>query len=188
MANAATVGLCTGFTYADGGIYCRDNGDGACLGDLGDFPAKTSFPWHIDWADDMSLFLLERTGSREYTRYKDKLYIDASPGAVVPLRYTADNSTLTGGETSWAWTGAYGIIMWTPTGNIRDATPNGSGSIIGSGFELVEVKGYPGLRQAYWNQQKFDDMLVGKYTGGFLTMCYGDYSPIITEGNRPWDP
>ena len=66
LTSAGPVGLCTQLTYADGpsfapnlhsfraqltlhtttgGIYCRTTPTGGCLADLGDFPARVSFPW-----------------------------------------------------------------------------------------------------------------------------------------------
>jgi hypothetical protein len=33
-------------------------------------------------------------GVKQYTRYRDQLYIDTSPGAFAPLRFTPGNSTL----------------------------------------------------------------------------------------------
>ena len=58
-----------------------------------------------------------------YIQHTDRLYLDASPGALASLAFTADNSTLPGGETTWAWTGALGMPMWTSTGDLSDASP-----------------------------------------------------------------
>ncbi|SPO05442.1 uncharacterized protein DNG_08129 [Cephalotrichum gorgonifer] len=186
FASAGTVGNCISLSYADGGIYCRESVRGGCLADLGDFPAKKSFRLNVLWADDMSLHLLEQTGtSRTYIQYQDKLYLDTSPGAFQPLSFTADNNTLASGETSWAWTGAEGFILWSPTGRLRDSTPRGDGSITGQGFELVEVEGYPGLKQAYWNQTLWEEVWAGREQGKFLSICYGDYKPKIIQGDRP---
>ena len=119
-----------------------------------------------------------------YTRYKDQLYIDASPGAFGPVGFTPDNSTLADGETSWAMMGAGGLILWTPTGNLSDGTQEGSGRLRGQGWDLIDVPEYPGLKQAYWNQTLFEHMYAGG-EGKDLTYCYGDYSPTIIDGDRP---
>lgn len=136
----------------------------------------------------MIMYLAERTGGeggvREYTKYKDQTYMDVSPGAFAPLGFTHDNSSLADGETSWAFTGVLGFIMWTPTGDLADGTPNGDGSIVGQGFDLIDVPDYPGLKQAYWNQTLFDYMRDGN-AGKDLTMCNGDPSGTIIEGDRP---
>lgn len=140
-----------------GGIYCRKYEDrGGCVSDLGDFPAKKSFRLNstffppqkflrtqltapVLWSDDMRIYLLEQTKGHNYIQYKDHLYLDASPGAFAPLSFTADNSTLADGETSWAWTGVMGFPLWTPTGDPRDATPGSA--VKGQGFDWVEVEG-----------------------------------------------
>ncbi|KAK2799803.1 hypothetical protein FQN51_006730 [Onygenales sp. PD_10] len=180
--------LCDQFwSYADGGLYCRNKpGTESCLGDLGDFPAERSFPWFAQLTDDLLLHLTEQTSSRNYITYRDSLYIDTSPGAFAPLRFTPDNSTLTGGETAWAWTTPAGFPFWTPTGRVADGTAGGDGAIIGQGFQVVDVEGHPGVRQAYWNQTKFEEMYAGREDGGLLTVCYGDYDPeSITQGDSP---
>ncbi|KAL1953799.1 hypothetical protein VTO42DRAFT_2260 [Malbranchea cinnamomea] len=182
---AEIAGICTSLTYADGGLYCRENNDGICKGDLGDFPAQRSFPWYVEWAENGNLYLLEHLESRTYIKYTDMLYLDASPGAFAPLRFTPDNSTLAPGETSWAWFSVYGGIMWTPTGDPLDGTPNSEGKVRGQGFEFVDVPGYPGLKQAYWNQTLFDLMYEGKASGNGLAFCHGDYSAVFIEGDRP---
>ena len=135
------------------------------------------------WSEDKNLYLLEEQKSHNYIQYKDRLYLDASPGAFAPLAFTADNSTLSEGETTWAWTGALGFILWTPSGDPGDATPGGV--VKGQGFEWVDVEGYPGLQRAYWNQTRWEEVQQGKEDGTFLTMCYGDYKPSIELGDRP---
>lgn len=119
----------------------------------------------------------------DYIQYKDKLALDASPGAFAPLTFTPDNSTLTGGETTWAWTGAIGFILWTPTGDHGDATPGEA--ITGQGFAWADVEGYPGLQQAYWNQTLWEEVWAGRAAGTMLTMCYGDLNPSIVMGEHP---
>lgn len=138
----------------------------------------------------MTFRLIERTGPREYIRYRDELYIDASPGAFAPLRFTPDNSTLGPGETSWAWFSPYGVILWTPTGNPVDGTTDSEGRGRWPGFQWVDVDvaGYPGVKQAYWNQTRFDEMVLGEDFGHeLLAMCRGDYGPgfTIVDGDRP---
>lgn len=132
----------------------------------------------------MNIYLLEQTQGHNYIQYKDRLYLDASPGAFAPLSFTADNSTLADGQTSWAWVGALGFPLWTPTGNVADATPGEE--VKGQGFEWVDVEDYPGLRRAYWNQTLYEELWAGRHDGHMLTMCYGDYSdPKIEQGDRP---
>ncbi|KEZ42183.1 hypothetical protein SAPIO_CDS6253 [Scedosporium apiospermum] len=181
-----TVGLCQSMTYADGGIYCRETNVGSCISDLGDFPAKKTWNLEILWTDDGSIHLIKETNQRSvYTKFKDKLYIDASPSAVRPISFTPDNTTLTGGETSWAWSGAYGLILWSPTGNPSDGLAEG-GLVTGQGVEWLDVAGYPGLKQAYWNVTKFEESRrTGVNRGGSFAMCYGDYQSVIVEGDRP---
>ena len=142
------------------------------------------------WSDDKSIYLVEENGisdnnptRRDYIQYKDKLGLDASPGAFAPLFFTPDNSTLTGGETTWAWTGAIGIILWTPTGDPADATP-GDG-ITGQGFAWADVEGYPGLQRAYWNHTLWEEVVAGRADGGLLGLCYGDLRADIEMGEHP---
>lgn len=137
----------------------------------------------VFWSEDMSLYLMEGNTSRHYIQYKDRLYLDASPGAFAPLGFTADNSTLSGGETTWAWTGALGFLLWTPTGDPLDASPGSA--VMGQGFEWVDVEGYPGLRRAYWNQTLFDEVWAGRDEGHMLMMCNGDYRATIEMGDSP---
>lgn len=117
-----------------------------------------------------------------YIQYTDRLYLDASPGAFAPLAFTADNSTLAEGETTWAWTGALGMPLWTPTGDPGDASPGSR--VTGQGFEWVGVEGYPGLQRAYWNQTMWEEVLAGRDEGNMLTICYGDDRPNIEMGGR----
>lgn len=186
-AGKGTVGLCGSMAYADGGLYCRENSVGACTTDLGDFPAKKKWSLQILWTDDKSIHLLKSSerDPHTYTQFKDKLYIDASPGALAPIGFTPDNSTLIEGETTWAWSGAYGFILWSPSDNPYDGLPDG-GIVTGQGVEWVSVPGYPGLKQAYWNVRKFEETKrTGKDSGGSFGMCYGDYSATIIQGDSP---
>ena len=142
-----------------------------------------------DWTfDDKILRLVESTGISEYIRYRDQLYIDASPDAFGPLRFTPDNSTLSAGETSWGWFSAYGFVWWTPTGDPVDGMKDSEGRNRWPGFQWVEVDGYPGLKQAYWNQTRFDDLRLPEDVGHeLLANCRGDYGPGVTiiDKDRP---
>lgn len=132
----------------------------------------------------MSIYLVEQVGtSRNYIQYKDKLALDASPGAFAPLTFTPDNSTLTGGETTWAWSGILGFILWTPTGDLRDGKPGSA--VTGQGFAWADVEGYPGLQRAYWNHTLWEEMMAGRSDGALLTMCNGDLHPNIVMGEHP---
>ncbi|KAK2790421.1 hypothetical protein FQN53_009444 [Emmonsiellopsis sp. PD_33] len=132
-------------------------------------------------------YLAERTDSAEWTVYQDQLYIDASTNAYAPLRFTPDNTTLADGETSWAWWDAMGVLLWTPTGDPKDGTERGEGTVLGQGFTLVDVDGYPGLKQAYWNQTMFDEMYAGRWNHeGYLTICHKVRDdPSIVHADRP---
>lgn len=186
-AGQGTVGLCMSMAYADGGIYCRENSVGACITDLGDFPAKNKWDLQILWTDDKSIHLLKQSDKdpHTYTQFKDKLYINAARGAVDPIGFTPDNSTLLEGETTWAWSGAYGFILWSPTQDSMDGLPSG-GLVTGQGVEWRDVPGYRGLKRAHWNVNKYEETKrSGKDSGGSFGMCYGDYSSKIVQGGSP---
>ncbi|KAH8897861.1 hypothetical protein GQ53DRAFT_452395 [Thozetella sp. PMI_491] len=173
-----------------GYLYCRKNAAGSCLGDLGDFPGKKSFPLYvsIDAAEvaKSAVLLAEHTGSSTYNRYRDVLYVDIAPGAVKPVGF-ADPSVLTASQRSNYFFFPYGIVLYSPTSDAVDATPIANpGRVTGTGFQLIEVPGHPGVFQQYWNQTLFDSMRNGTSSGGaFAAYCHGDYSPVITDLDHP---
>jgi hypothetical protein len=138
----------------------------------------------VEIGADKNMYLAKVVGHRTYIRYRDHAYLDKSPGAFAPVRFTPDNSTLAPGETSWSWASPYGIIMFTPTGNLADTTTSSGG--VASGIQWVNVPGFPGLKRVYWNQTLWQGMRAGTATGGTaITMCHGDYDPTIIQGDRP---
>jgi hypothetical protein len=51
-----------------------------------------------------------REGPTRYFRDNLTPYIDVSPGAFAPLRFTSDNKTLAPGETTWDWPPTAGML------------------------------------------------------------------------------
>lgn len=105
------------------------------------------------------MLLTEELDGMKFRRYNLTPYIDISPGAFAPLRFTSDNSTLTPGETSWGWMSVAGYLMWSPTGHLKEVAPpakNGGLEVHPEqGWQLVSA-GIPELYQIYWNQTKFE--------------------------------
>ncbi|KAL2759755.1 hypothetical protein ACRALDRAFT_1067516 [Sodiomyces alcalophilus JCM 7366] len=204
----AYVERCPELAYANGGIYSRVDEHGVLVPDLGNFPitgdswelatkrkhqrktrdkpgirrereeADTTHPLQVEWGTDGNLYLLRSAGNSIYIRYRDHAYLDTNPGAVEPLRFTPDNSTLGPGEASWAWSNLVGFPFFLPDGN-HQATP---GRIPPQGFEFLDVPGYRGVKQIYWNQTHYDAGLPGKW---WPTMCLPDRSAVLVRVDRP---
>lgn len=100
-----------------------------------------------------------------------------SEGAFAPIRFTSDNSTLTGGETSFGFLSAYGFLMWSPTGKLADVLPASGNLEVWQGWQLVESD-VTDVYQIYWNQTKFenDDRGDLSYQMG---QCYGVYNSTV---------
>ncbi|KAH8900696.1 hypothetical protein GQ53DRAFT_835633 [Thozetella sp. PMI_491] len=188
VVGADSIAICTGLTYADGYLYCRKNSNGDCLPDLGDFPVEVSFPLYMHAVDSttqaMQYSLAQSTGSHTYTIHDRVLTIDTSSGAVEPVEFK-QLAAIQATQTSLYWFNAYGIILWSPTTNVADGTPKAhSGQVSGSGFQMIEVPGRPGVFRQHWNQTLFEAMRDGTVMGqgNFGSYCYSDYNPVIVQG------
>ncbi|KAB5558433.1 hypothetical protein GE09DRAFT_113521 [Coniochaeta sp. 2T2.1] len=155
-------------TYVDGGLYVVKNPDGSTSGIVGDHvngASKFEFTLALtDPADKQPYgpefpILLTEPGPGYNTFFRHNLtpYINVSPGAFAPLRFTSDNSTLAPGETSWGWMAVAGIISWSPTGHVGDA-PGGSPQHppTTQGFQLVRATADSSVYQIYWNQTRYE--------------------------------
>jgi len=123
-------------------------------------PVATN-PTSGDCCGPLSPLLLAKDGGGfdSYTRLPLTPYIDTSPGAFAPIRFTADNSTLKPGETTYGWMSVYGFLMWSPTGYLKDVYPppqDGAQTVMPEqGWQLVPTSN-PDVVQVYWNQTLFE--------------------------------
>lgn len=146
------------------------------------------------------VFLARSTDSlsHRYTVLPEQLYLDASPGAFAPIGFVAggSNATLAPGQTTWGFFGAYGFLLFSPTGNVADiGTPDNVGTggagtgggtqvLAQQGYTWVDKAGYPGVSQLYWNQTQFDEVVRRgnrRLRGATFGMCSGDYEGILTR-------
>lgn len=131
-----------------------------------------------DFGPFSSVLLVEpATGpGRQYLRYNLTPYIDVSPGAFAPLRFTSDNSTLAPGETTWGWMAASGMLLWSPTGDMDDVPQDDNGGIsFSQGWQIAPTT-TEGVFQIYWNQTRFE---LNDYVSRLswpVGQCHGDYT------------
>ena len=200
VAAQQQVVISTGMgSYADGGIYCRimeANGP-ACTSDLGNFPAKETFPLNLAYtfgSGPMSPLNVARSvdGFHSYEVKRLRLYLHNKPGAATPIGFIADNSTLPPGATTWGFFSPYGLLVWSPTGNLADAgRPNGHGSsvLVTQGFQWLPESGHrretQGVYRLHWNNTQYEVNRKGDRTADGTTLVfYADYDPQLQYGAK----
>ena len=107
-----------------------------------------------------TFYLAKKTGSNTFQRFDLQPYLDLSAGAVSPIGFTSDNSTLGAAQTTFGWMDVYGFLMWSPTGHLKDVYPppaaDGSQVVApNQGFVLLPTA-YSGILQLIWNQTLYE--------------------------------
>lgn len=121
-----------------------------------------------------------RTGTQTFTAFDSFLYINISANAYEPVSFVeGGNSSLGLGQTTWGFYSAYGYLIWYNPSALSSRSLSARDSIPVQGYQWVDVEGYPGITQLYWNQTKYGLNEAGSSASGF-GICSGDLNVEIT--------